>query len=1569
MFGLRKLATAALIAAMVTAVNAAEYSEPTWVDLGTSKDGRPLAVDVTESTPFDIAFEVNIAGFYRQEVLTEEAGSFDRIWLPSGGRTAELGKPEVPTVGRWFAIPAGAQLSVEVISVETQVIRGYRIVPAQEPQMEEVENSAQLFQFDELFYERDTIYPAVWAEVSEPVNVRGVQMANLTVFPVRFNPKKGEIEVATHITVRVEFKGGGPFADWRLRSPFFEPFFRSYLANYEQLGPALLDRPKYINTGIWLDDPNNPDNMADLLIIVPDELVDSILPLALYHHQTGIITKIARLSQIGTNPTYQQIRQFIQNAYNTWAVPPSFVMLVGDAELVAVPYVTVHSYHDIHIGADIYYAEMDNIPSGQIPMPDLFVGRLTVDNSTQLGILVRKILKYMDDPAQPYDWLNSVLLAAYDESGRYFVWTSETIYNYLNPLGYNVDRQYEDGNPPGSTQGVINAINNGVFLANHRDHGDSRNDGGSFDGWGHPRFTTDHVPQLNNGDFTPVFFSLNCMSGWFDGETDENGGNYESLGEELLRKADGGAVAFLAMTRVSYSGYNDEIDRGLIDAIFPNYDPTYPNDTTTNQYQDPLPYLGGVLNYSKLWVYDKYVLPGGCPPYPWEPTQEHTLYEFEMFTLQGDPAMMMRTAVPESLVVTHVDTIPIGHSTIQVTVTDGHGNPVPDAIVSASFQDTLLIDRTLTDADGMASLDIMVTPVDSVNIFVTAYNYLVHKSFVIPVSDMPYVAYGGHLLHDDSGNGDGIANPDETIQMDILAINYGLEGANSVVATLQTEDPYATISQDLVAYGDFGPQDSMWSPQPFEFSVAHETPDMHRIPFDITFTDANDSSWTSRFFVQVYAPLVGFSGVLATDSVPGGTPNNVIEPGEFGLLSVALENRGHMDASNVIASISTSADYITILDTSVEFGDISVGDIAFGSTPFVIQVSPTAPSPVFPTIYLDIETDGGFHFVDSFKITVGLTGMAVYFEDDTAGWTHGGSNDMWHLTSYRTHSGAHAFFSGSEGGNYQNNMNAWLESPIVILGENSRLSFWTWYELESGYDYGIIEISTNNGSTWTEIGRVNGNSGGWTQVDINLSSYSAGTAVRFRFRHTTDGSVTREGWYIDDVVVTPPNPPANISVINFVLDDDPPYGNGSGVLDIGETAMLVPIIENTGGTQVIDLTATLHVDNPENLIVHDSVISYGTVAAGSQVTPTDSFFVEVPSNVQIGTVVHLTVEFEGDNGHFHDSFETELTIGDVRTLPVGPDSYGYYIYDPIDPFAYDFEWVELNPALGGPGSRMTMGNDQTQLLALPFDFTYYGETYNMISVCSNGWIAFGTEPSTAYLNYTLPNRMRPNNMVAIMWDDLDPSNGGAVFRWYDSTNHRFIIEWWNVPHRLQSNSNETFEVILFDPDYYPTSTGDGQIVLQYLHDYRHYSFTVGLENSTGTVGLTFFANNVYPSENAFPFRDSFALRITTEAIGIEENEVSKLPRRLEMFPAYPNPFRHTATISFALPKPMDVEVKIYDLSGRAVRKLLGGRLEAGVHSVEWDGRDDYGRTLPAGIYIYRLSTPTRKFTQKLILMR
>jgi hypothetical protein len=93
------------------------------------------------------------------------------------------------------------------------------------------------------------------------------------------------------------------------------------------------------------------------------------------------------------------------------------------------------------------------------------------------------------------------------------------------------------------------------------------------------------------------------------------------------------------------------------------------------------------------------------------------------------------------------------------------------------------------------------------------------------------------------------------------------------------------------------------------------------------------------------------------------------------------------------------------------------------------------------------------------------------------------------------------------------------------------------------------------------------------------------------------------------------------------------------------------------------------------------------------------------------------------------------------------------------------------------------------------------------------------------------------------------------------------------------------------------------------------------------------------------------------------------PARVVLHQNRPNPFNPATTIDLAVPHPAAVRLLIHDASGRRVRTLIDARLAPGVHSIDWDGRNDRGSEVGSGVYTYRLEVGAEVAARKMTLIR
>lgn len=173
----------------------------------------------------------------------------------------------------------------------------------------------------------------------------------------------------------------------------------------------------------------------------------------------------------------------------------------------------------------------------------------------------------------------------------------------------------------------------------------------------------------------------------------------------------------------------------------------------------------------------------------------------------------------------------------------------------------------------------------------------------------------------------------------------------------------------------------------------------------------------------------------------------------------------------------------------------------------------------------------------NFTITSGggqpVTLFSEGFEGSFSGslYSRGDSNsnngsDYWDYKTLRPHSGSKSNYCAGIGSPthppYDNYMKAYFSlnsaAAVNVAGYNNvTCNFWVWYNVESGYDY--LRAQYYSGSTWVDFPNSSwsGSSGGWVQKTYILTGF---TTFRFRFYFTSDYSITAEGAYVDDILIT-----------------------------------------------------------------------------------------------------------------------------------------------------------------------------------------------------------------------------------------------------------------------------------------------------------------------------------------------------------------------------------------------------------------------------------------------------------------
>ncbi len=561
----------------------------------------------------------------------------------------DAGAPDLPGLGRYVAVPRGATARLTVVSARTEVLRDMAIAPAPVLPAEN-DDRPLIYERTAAIYERNAPYPAEPVRLSEPMVMRGVDAVIVGITPFQYNPITRELVIYTELELRIDFVGGsGVFGDPRLRSRFWEPILRGHLLNYESL-PA----PEF---------PSPADGGRDgyeYVIITPTDagFVGWANMLQSWRQLQGISTGVFTTATTGTTAT--AIESWLNNAYNTWAVPPAAFLILGD-------YPSSGDGRDVAITSPIWnsYCVSDNIYAdvNGDNLPDMAHARICARTSTELGAMITKMLDYEQNPYTDPDFYDQPIIAGGWQTERWFILCTEVCFGFqANVLGKHPVREYAiySGTPgtswstatntstvvnyfgpnglgyiPATPQHLtdwggnatrINAdINAGAYMLLHRDHGYEY-------GWGEPAYSTTSLNGLTNVMY-PFVFTINCLTGKYDYSS-------ETFAEKFHRIAHG-ALGLIAPTEVSYSFVNDTFVWGLMDGMWEGFMPTY----------GPYPHGPDPLRTCFGMCYGKYFLQASSWPYN---TSNKTV-TYHLFHHHGDAFLRLQTEVPQNLSVAHED--------------------------------------------------------------------------------------------------------------------------------------------------------------------------------------------------------------------------------------------------------------------------------------------------------------------------------------------------------------------------------------------------------------------------------------------------------------------------------------------------------------------------------------------------------------------------------------------------------------------------------------------------------------------------------------------------------------------------------------------------------------------------------------------------------------------------------------------------------------------------------------------------------------------------------------------------
>ena len=864
------------------------------IELGVAKSAQSCANVTDEGFTASFSF----SSIDATEVSTEK-GVFSNITIEGTYPSGNVGDPSLPAAHQLISVPYGAKiasLEVKSYSTTTYSLADYNIktVMPQQPSVRKNQKPEDVkFVYNEKAYAAKSFNERPIATMEIKGTMRGIQVGSLTINPVQYNPSTNSIRVFNNIEIEVRYDDYDKSAAYNEFARTFSPYFASvYKAMFN-----------------WRDDvyDQHPDlwQAPVKMLVIADRMFEECMQEWIaWKTMKGFYMDVNYTDQIGT--TASAIRSFIQGKYAEDA--PTFVIIFGDKNQVAAS----GTGSETHCVTDLQYMSVDNDD-----FPDIYHSRMCAENVQQMTNIITKTLWYeklqFDTPMRDISYLGNVLLIA-GWDGNWNPKVGKPTIQYAMEYYYNAEHGFNNVynwlQQPYT--GCYAPLNTGVGFVNYTAHG-------SNNSWADPQFTVNNVNGLTN-EGMPFLAMGNCC------EAADWGINGTCFGEAMIRNNMAAAYAYIGSCPSTYwwEDYYFGVGATNVTNRMPTYEETaygcYDAIWNDDEYNcvSAIPVIGNLaVCYSHANGYQGSV----SDKYYWQ--SYHAL---------GDGSVMPFRVIPTSNNVSHMAIFPIGMPTYEVSAD-------PGSYVAIS-KDGVLHGVGLVDESGVIEIDVdPVTSGGDVTICVTGLDKIPY------IATVPAAALEGPYVSVDSYTPANVHVGDES-SMSITFKNVGSSATNgTTTVSLSCNDEHLTIIEGTGSFESLEPEATVQIGG-FRYSIAEGVPDGTRFTINTTAVCGNDT-WEGRTVITAGEAVLEFNGL----TTPGG-----FVPGETISITASFKNTGHYKATNAIAHITSTSDYVSFENDTFEVGTLDPTGIA--TCVFNVTIDANCPTTEQLPLTFTLNADG-----------------------------------------------------------------------------------------------------------------------------------------------------------------------------------------------------------------------------------------------------------------------------------------------------------------------------------------------------------------------------------------------------------------------------------------------------------------------------------------------------------------------------------------------------------------------------------------------------------------------------------
>jgi len=768
----------------------------------------------------------------------------------------------------------------------------------------------------------DGVFPEVWGQNGGEHLWRGFKMLAVTVHPFRVHEetatKSARLEVMDRYVVKAQTQGA--LEATPLTRQRQVPGER---ARTESTLRWMVDNPEVVASyqredGLILEQSgspylplNNPDlegSGVRYLIVTSEELADGFQRLADFRTAAGLPAKVVTREWIEQN--YRQgadfqetLRIFLKDAYALWGV--EYLLIGGDTEIIPPRIIRSHFYPfggHTDVPTDIYYAGLDGTwnangngwygdpyvsdtnPGDAADLaPELAVGRAPVRDEYGVEVFVDKIIAF-ESIGHDADWANRILYATevlfpspyipgmtITLDGGYFA--KELIEDYIEPC---TDMEYLrmsevdlwPREAPLTKAALIDTLNAGHY--------------GQFNQFGHghffnmsvgdANFTVSDADALTNGPHFFFLFAVNCASGAYD---------VSCLMERFVENPDGGSIVSIGAAREAFPSNSFGYQAGFYDYM-----------ACQGVYR-----VADALNGARLDHAGN--------------TYRNTVDRWTQLNavIIGDPAVGIWCGNPRVPSIVAPSELPVGEQNLAIRVMAG-GVPVEGAEICLQKGDETY-DHALTGSNGYASLRVTPHTGGNLDMVVSGAGLVRTQQTVMVNGTDTYISIADVTVVDTEGNNNGLLDAGETVGLEIELEDVGGAGADGLMVYLTANHPALQVIAGSSPVSDISPGGAGSTTGTLTVKASADTDDHTLAELKVLVVSNNIRVWDNKTNLEVLAPKPEVARLEIDDSIYGNN-NGIPESGERLVILPTLKNYGTGRLDEATVTISDVAEGVTV---------------------------------------------------------------------------------------------------------------------------------------------------------------------------------------------------------------------------------------------------------------------------------------------------------------------------------------------------------------------------------------------------------------------------------------------------------------------------------------------------------------------------------------------------------------------------------------------------------------------------------------------------------------------------------